>query len=117
MILVRDRETGPMLALITTDLCATAADLVARYAARWAIEVTFFDTRQTLGVGQARNRTAQAVNRTWAFGMYVYTLIVLWYAMHGHRSGIVTDRRTTHRGICRKPIRRSPTCSPRYAGP
>ncbi|WP_432974238.1 IS701 family transposase [Dactylosporangium sp. CA-233914] len=93
MTLVRDRETGPMLALITTDLSVTAADLVARYAARWAIEVTFFDTRQTLGVGQARNRTAEAVNRTWAFGMYVYTLVVLWYALYGHRSGIVADRR------------------------
>jgi hypothetical protein len=93
MVLVRDRQTGPLLALITTDLAVTAADLVARYAARWAIEVTFFDTRQTLGVGQARNRTAQAVTRTWAFGMYVYTIVVLWYALHGHRSGIVTDRR------------------------
>jgi hypothetical protein len=93
LVLIHDRETGPMLALITTDLHATAADLVARYAARWAIEVTFFDTRQTLGVGQARNRTAPAVTRTWAFGMYVYTLVVLWYAIHGHRSGIVADRR------------------------
>jgi hypothetical protein len=93
LVLVLDRETGPMLALVTTDLAVTGADLVARYAARWAIEVTFFDTRQTLGVGQARNRTAQAVNRTWAFGMYVYTLVVLWYAAHGHRSGIVADRR------------------------
>jgi hypothetical protein len=93
MVLVRDRQTGPMLALITTDLAVAAADLVARYAARWAIEVTFFDTRQTLGVGQARNRTPQAVNRTWAFGMYVYTIVVLWYALHGHRSGIVADRR------------------------
>jgi hypothetical protein len=53
MVLARDRETGPMLALVTTDLSVTGADLVARYAARWAIEVTFFDTRQTLGVGQA----------------------------------------------------------------
>jgi hypothetical protein len=93
MVLVRDRQTGPKLALITTDLSVTEADLVARYAARWAIEVTFFDTRQTLGVGQARNRTAQAVNRTWAFGMYVYTLVVIWYAVSGHRSGIVADRR------------------------
>jgi hypothetical protein len=93
MVLVRDRDKGPMLALITTDLAVTSADLVARYAARWAIEVTFFDTRQTLGVGQARNRTAQAVTRTWAFGMYVYTLVVLWYALHGHRSGTVADRR------------------------
>jgi hypothetical protein len=55
--------------------------------------VTFFDTRQTPGVGQARNRTAQAVNRTWAFGMYVYTIVVLWYTIHGHRAGIVTARR------------------------
>ena len=93
MLLVRDRETGPMLALITTDLSAAPTDLVACYAARWAIEVTFFDTRQTLGVGQARNRTAQAVNRTWAFGMYVYTIVVLWYAVSGHRSQIVADRR------------------------
>lgn len=58
MILVRDRGTWPMLALITTDLSVTTADLVARYASRWAIEVTFFDTRQILGVGQAHNRTA-----------------------------------------------------------
>lgn len=93
LVLVRDRQTGPMLALATTDPSVTGADLVTRYAARWAIEVTFFDTRQTLGVGQARNRTAQAVTRTWAFGMYIYTLVVLWYALHGHRSGIVADRR------------------------
>jgi hypothetical protein len=93
MVLVRDRPDAPMLALITTDLCVTAAELVGRYAARWAIEVTFFDTRQILGVGQARNRTAQAVTRTWAFGMYVYTIVVIWYAISGHRSQIVADRR------------------------
>jgi hypothetical protein len=93
MVLVRDRPDKPMLALITTDLTVTAADLVGRYAARWAIEVTFFDTRQILGVGQARNRTAQAVNRTWAFGMYVYSIVVIWYAVSGHRSQIVADRR------------------------
>jgi hypothetical protein len=33
------------------------------------------------------------VNRTWTFGMYTYTIVVLWYTLHGHRSGIVTDRR------------------------
>jgi hypothetical protein len=93
LLLVRDREKGPTLALVTTDPSVAPADLVARYAARWAIEVTFYDTRQTLGIGQARNRTEQAVTRTWAFGMYVYTLVVVWYALHGHRSGIVTERR------------------------
>jgi hypothetical protein len=95
MICVRDRDDPktPMLALVTTDLSATIADLIARYAMRWAIEVTFFDGRQTLGVGQARNRVPQAVERTWAFGMYVYSLVVLWYALHGHKPEIVTERR------------------------
>ena len=95
MVCVRDRHDpkAPMLALITTDLTSTVADVIARYAIRWAIEVTFFDTRQTLGVGQARNRTPLAVERTWAFGMYVYSLVVVWYALHGHKPEIVTQRR------------------------
>lgn len=95
MICARDRDDtkAPMLALVTTDLDTTVADLVARYAMRWSIEVTFFDCRQILGVGQARNRTPLAVERTFAFGMYVYSLIVLWYAISGHKPGIVTERR------------------------
>ena len=95
MICVRDRADRPLtlLALITTDLSTTPADLISRYAARWAIEVTFFDCRQTLGVGQARNRTATAVTRTWPFGMYVYSLVIIWYAMHGHQPEIVIQRR------------------------
>jgi hypothetical protein len=95
MICVRDRDDpkAPMLALVSTDLRATVADLVARYAMRWSIEVAFFDCRQILGVGQARNRTPSAVERTFAFGMYVYSLVVLWYAISGHRPEIVTERR------------------------
>ena len=95
LICVRDRDDpkAPMLALVSTDLNAPAADLVARYAMRWSIEVAFFDCRQTLGVGQARNRTPLAVERTFAFGMYVYSLVVLWYAISGHRPEIVTERR------------------------
>ncbi len=95
MICVRDRDKAkaPMLALVTTDLTTTVTDMIGRYAMRWAIEVTFFDTRQTLGVGQARNRSPLAVDRTFAFGMYVYSLIVLWYAVHGHQPAIVTQRR------------------------
>ncbi len=95
MVCVRDRDDlkAPMLALVTTDLTSSVADLVARYAMRWAIEVTFFDCRQTLGVGQARNRVPQAVERTWAFGMYVYSLVVVWYTRQGHKPEIVAQRR------------------------
>jgi hypothetical protein len=59
----------------------------------WTTLVAAGTTRQILGVGQGRNRTAQAVTRTWAFGMYVYTMVVIWYAVSGHRSQIVADRR------------------------
>jgi hypothetical protein len=47
MVCVRDRDEGkaPMLALVTTDLTTSVADLIARYAMRWAIEVAFFDCR------------------------------------------------------------------------
>ncbi|MEV6930154.1 hypothetical protein AB0M46_37505 [Dactylosporangium sp. NPDC051485] len=33
------------------------------------------------------------MERTWAFGIYVYTLVVVWYALHGHKPEIVTQRR------------------------
>jgi hypothetical protein len=95
-----------MVALVTTDLAVTGADLVARYAARWAIEVTFFDTRQTLGVGQARNRIAQAVDRTWAFGMYVHTISCSGTRHMATGPGSSPTAASTHRGTCpRRPVR------------
>jgi hypothetical protein len=54
---------GYDLALATTDLDASAAELVARYAARWSIEVCFEEARQLAGVGQARNRSRRAAFR------------------------------------------------------
>jgi hypothetical protein len=95
LLCVRDRNEpqAPMLVMVTTDLTTGPADLISRYAMRWAIEVTFFDCRQTLGVGQARNRTPAAVQRTWPFGMYVYSLVITWYALHGHQPAIVAQRR------------------------
>jgi hypothetical protein len=93
VVRVRDAPGKPLLALVTTDLACTPEELVTRYAARWSIEITFFDCRQTLGVGQARNRTEQAVERTFPFGMYLYSLVVAWYAAHGHDPAVVTARR------------------------
>ncbi|MGH3627786.1 MAG: IS701 family transposase [Mycobacteriales bacterium] len=59
VILIRDdtADTGYDLALVTTDLATDAPALVTRYAWRWSIEVTFAETREHLGAGQARNRT------------------------------------------------------------
>lgn len=85
VILVRDRATtGYDIALVSTDLAATAAQIIERYASRWSIEVAIEDAKQTIGVGQARNRVRRAVERTVPFGLTVGTLAICWYATAGH---------------------------------
>jgi hypothetical protein len=79
--------------LVTTDLDSSAEDLVARYAARWRIEQAFADARQIIGVGQARNRTRRAVERTVPFGLICFSMVTVWYALHGHAPEDVTGHR------------------------
>ena len=69
--------------------------LVARYAARWAIEQAFADARNVLGAGEARNRVKRAVERTVPFALLVHTLIIIWYARHGHDPADIDDRRAS----------------------
>ena len=82
-----------MLALVTTDLAASPAALVTRYAARWSIEQAFADARNVLGAGEARNRIRRAVERTVPFALLTCTLIIIWYARHGHDPAGIDDRR------------------------
>jgi len=84
VVLVRDKAKTYDIALVTTDLSATADQVVERYVARWSIEVAIADAKQTVGVGQARNRVPRAVERTVPFGLIVETLAVCWYATAGH---------------------------------
>jgi hypothetical protein len=101
VILVRDDKPrtrgrdarGYGLPLVTTDLDSAAEDLVARYAARWGIEQAFADARQIVGIGQARNRTRRAVERTVPFGLICFSMVTVWYALHGH----APDDVATHR--------------------
>lgn len=86
-------ETGSTFQLVTTDLTTTIGQIIERYRARWAIEITFFDAKTTTGVGEARNRVTTAVERTVPFGLYAITIVVLWYAKHGHDPADITDRR------------------------
>jgi hypothetical protein len=87
------RDTAATLALVTTDLAASPAQLVERYAARWSIEQAFADARNVLGAGEARNRVRRAVERTVPFALLVHTLVVAWYARHGHDPAGITARR------------------------
>lgn len=81
------------LALFTTDLTTDAAGIIARYADRWTIESAIATGKQTLGVGQARNRLRRAVERTVPFGFCVQTLVTVWYATAGHHPDDLAARR------------------------
>jgi hypothetical protein len=87
------RSDAGLLALVTTDLAAGAAALIERYAARWSIEQAFADARNILGAGEARNRARRAVERTVPFTLLIHTLIIIWYARHGHSPARITARR------------------------
>jgi hypothetical protein len=102
LILLRDSSKYYDLALITTDLTTPIEAIITRYASRWTIEVVFSQMRQILGVGQARNRTARAVERTVPFGLTTYTLVILWYARHGNPTVDVEAHRAASPWYTRK---------------
>ena len=94
VILIRDKsKTGCDLALVTTEKDPGIARVIERYAARWAIEVAIEDAKQLFGTGQARNRTAAAVERTIPFMLACQALAVCWYATAGHHPADAEARR------------------------
>ena len=95
VILIRDKsKTGLDLALVTTETGPDTAAVIERYAARWAIEVAIEDAKQLFGAGQARNRTAAAVERAIPFMLACQALAVCWYATAGHHPADTAARRT-----------------------
>ena len=94
VILIRDKQkTGYDIALVTTEKDPEIGRVIERYAARWAIEVAIEDAKQLFGTGQARNRTAAAVERTVPFMLACQALAVCWYATAGHHPADAQARR------------------------
>jgi SRSO17 transposase len=95
VVLIRGkkRTEGYDLALISMDMHASPAQIIERYDERWAIEVSYEDAKQITGVGEARNRTRKAVERTVPFGFLCQTLTIAWYALYGHAEQDVEHRR------------------------
>src|SRR5712691_1666333 len=77
-------------AFFCTDLCREAAFVLETYAHRWTLEVTFHDSKQHLGFGQAQNQTSRAVARTAPFAGLVYSLVLLWAAAHLQQGGTLS---------------------------
>ena len=95
VVLVQDptKASGYQVALITTDLEAGAGEIVERYGERWSIEVAFEEGKELFGVGDARNRSVRAVERTVPFQFLAMGLTIIWYADHGHHPDVVSEHR------------------------
>ena len=95
VVVIQDttNASGYELALVSTDLKATPAQLIERYADRWPTEVAYEEGKEIFGVGDARNRSSKAVQRTVPFQFICMTLTFLWYALAGHDPADIAEHR------------------------
>jgi len=85
VILTRDMVGGrPDTLFYCTDVSLCAREVLSRYACRWSIEVTFRDSKQTLGLEDPANRKEKAVKRTAPMSLLLYSLLVVWAEKGGH---------------------------------
>jgi len=85
IVLVRDPEgQRPDQMFYWTRLDWDARQILSCYANRWAIEVTFANCKQLLGLEDPANRRPRAVARTAALALVLYSLIVVWFPRVGH---------------------------------
>ena len=108
IVLVHDLEgKRPDQMFYCTKLDWTARQILSAYACRWAIECTFENCKQLLGLEDPANRLPKAVERTAPMALILYSLVVVWFHQTGHRlrslslPALVPARRKN---------RRSPTC-------
>jgi hypothetical protein len=93
VVLVRDvLGKRPDQMFYCTCLSWDARTLLSHYSARWAIEVTFENAKQLLGLEDAANRLPKAVLRTAPWALLLYSLVVAWYHLEGHQWERFPDR-------------------------
>jgi len=93
IVLTRDAEgKRPDQMFYCTRLDWKPQQILSAYASRWAIEVTFENSKQHLGLEDPANRTEMAVRRTAPMAFVNYSLIVLWFHQIGHRHVRFPDR-------------------------
>jgi hypothetical protein len=66
----------------TTDPDLTPAQIVSVYMSRWSLETTFQEAREFLGLETLRNWSQTAVKRSVPLLLGLYSLIVVWFALH-----------------------------------
>jgi hypothetical protein len=87
IVLVHDLEgKRPDQMFYCTKLDWTARQILSAYACRWAIECTFENCKQFLGLEDPANRLPKAVERTAPMALIIYSLVIVWFHQTGHRS-------------------------------
>jgi hypothetical protein len=85
IVLTRDTVgKRPTQMFYCTNLTWDARQILSTYANRWAIECTFENCKQFLGLEDAANRVRLAVSRTAPMALFLYSLIVVWFHQVGH---------------------------------
>ena len=85
IVLTRDTlGKRPMQMFYCTNLQWNARQILSTYACRWAIECTFENCKQFLGLEDPANRVRLAVGRTAPMALFLYSMIVVWFHQVGH---------------------------------
>jgi hypothetical protein len=86
IVLTRDLQgKRPDQMFYCTKLGWDARQILSAYACRWAIECTFENSKQLLGLEDPANRLPLAVRRTAPMALIWYTLILVWCHNDGHK--------------------------------
>jgi hypothetical protein len=86
IVLTRDQlGKRPDQMFYCTNLTWDVRRILATYAYRWAIECTFENCKQYLGLADPANRVRLAVSRTAPLAFFLYSMIVVWFHCCGHQ--------------------------------
>jgi hypothetical protein len=86
VVLARDQlGKRPEQMFYCTKLDWDARGILSAYACRWAIECTFENCKQYLGLEDPANRIRLAVSRTAPLALFLYSMVVVWFHHVGHQ--------------------------------
>jgi hypothetical protein len=69
--------------LMSTDIRLSAAEVILGYMKRWSVEVCYWESKQLLGLHDAKVWSEEAVKRTAPMAWFVGGLVLVWYAKYG----------------------------------
>jgi hypothetical protein len=93
IVLVRDLVgKRPDQMFYCTKLEWSARQILTAYSFRWAIECTFENCKQLLGLEDPANRVPKAVERTAPMALLLFSMVVVWFHTTGHRFLRFPDR-------------------------